>query len=178
MKKLLILPGNSSRNRTWGEECAEFFAEQFDEIYLQLYDHWETGEEWMDVVSETEKIANTVTGCDDDGEWYVCAKSMGSVLALMAIQADVIEPEKCVFFGMPLDKAENKFFKGDWSSLIDYRVPTLVFHHNHDPVANCDFTAQKLMELGQNITFRKLPGNNHDYIDFAVYQVEIEDFLP
>jgi len=177
MKKLLILPGNSPRNQAWGEACADFFGDQFDEIYLQLYDHWETGEEVIDVPTELDKILEMIEGDEADSQWYICAKSVGSLVALIAVQEDIINPVKCIFFGMPLDGAAEELFAEDWSALADFAIPTLVFHNDADPIADCDFTAQKLTELGQNITFKKLSDDTHDYLNFELYQVDIADFL-
>ncbi|MEY3784237.1 MAG: hypothetical protein RLZZ230_559 [Candidatus Parcubacteria bacterium] len=177
MKKLLILPGNSPRNQAWGEACAEFFAEQFDEIYLQLYDHWETGEEVINVPTELDKILATVEEGDPNDEWYICAKSVGALVALIAVQEEIINPIKCIFWGMPLDGAAEELFADDWSALADFAVPTLVFHNDSDPIADCDFTEHKLKELGQDIAFKKFSGDTHDYLNFATCQPDIEDFL-
>ncbi len=177
MKKLLILPGNSPRNRAWGEDCAEFFADQFSEIHLQLYDHWDDGEEVINVPAELDKIIATVEGSDSDAEWYVCAKSVGSLVALIAVHEDIIQPERCIFFGMPLDTASEELFKDNWSPLAEFVIPTLVFHNISDPVTDCSFTEAKLKELGQNITFKPVVDDTHDYQDFADYQFTIEEFL-
>ncbi len=176
MKKLLILPGNSPRNQVWGETCAEFFAEQFDEIYLQLYDHWKTGEEVINVPTELDKILATVEESEADDEWYICAKSVGALVALIAVQEEIINPVKCIFFGMPLDGAAEELFKDDWSALTDYIVPTLVFHNDNDPVANYAFTEAKIKAVGQDFVFKKLTNETHDYLDFPAYKEEIEKF--
>lgn len=178
MKKLLILPGNSPRNQAWGEAAAEFFSEQFDEIYLQLYNHWETGEAVIDVPDELDKIIETVGSIKEVDEWYICAKSVGSLVALIAVQEDIIQPIKCIFFGMPLDVAGEELFKDDWSALTDFSVPTLVFHNENDPVANFDFTKEKIKTLGQDFIFKKLKGDNHDYLNFSDYETDIKDFWP
>jgi len=176
MKKLLVLPGNSPRNRQWGEECAAFFADRFDEVVVQLYDHWESGEAKIDFVAELEKIAELVELGGDDTEWYIFAKSIGSVLALLAVEADVIEPERCVFFGMPLDAAEAVLGES-WAPLTEFAVPALVFHNDHDPVADHTFTKDTLAAHSQpTLTFVTLSGTTHDYLDFAVYNTAIADF--
>jgi hypothetical protein len=43
--KLFILPGNSPQNKEWAEKLEESLAERIDEIYIQNYDYWQTGEE-------------------------------------------------------------------------------------------------------------------------------------
>ncbi len=176
MKKLLILPGNSQRNQAWGEACAEFFSTQFDEIYLQYYDHWETSEPVIDVPIELDKILAITESATDEDEWYVCAKSVGSLVALIAVQEDIINPVKCIFFGMPLDTASEELFKDDWSALTDFTVPALVFHNDNDPIANFAFTEAKIKEVGQDFIFKKLSDNTHDYLDFPAYKTEIENF--
>lgn len=178
MKKLLILPGNSPRNQAWGEAAAEFFSEQFDEIYLQLYNHWETGEAVIDVPDELDKIIATVEGGQADDEWYICAKSVGALVALIAVQEEIIQPIKCIFFGMPLDMAGEELFKDDWSALTDFAVPALVFHNDNDPVANFAFTKAKIEAVGQDFVFKPLKGDTHDYLDFATYEEEIKNFWP
>jgi predicted alpha/beta hydrolase family esterase len=178
MKKLLILPGNSPRNQAWGEAAAEFFSGQFDEIYLQLYNHWETGEKVIDVPDELDKILATVENDGPDDEWYVCAKSVGSLVALIAVQEEIIQPIKCIFFGMPLDTAAEELFKDDWSALTDFAVPTLVFHNDNDPVANFAFTKNEVESLGEEFIFKALTGDTHDYLDFANYEADIKEFWP
>lgn len=178
MKKLLILPGNSPRNQAWGEAAADFFNGQFDEIYLQFYNHWETGEEVIDVPEELDKIIATVENTKEDDEWYICAKSVGSLVALIAVQEDIIRPVKCIFFGMPLDAAAEELFKDDWSALTDFSVPALVFHNDNDPVANFAFTEEKIKTVGQDLVFKKLAGDTHDYLDWSAYEADIKEFWP
>ncbi|MCA9355330.1 hypothetical protein KC865_02155 [Candidatus Kaiserbacteria bacterium] len=176
MKKLLILPGNSKLNEIWGEACARFFHKDFAYIYLMRYEHWIT-EGPINIPLEIEKIANTVKDGEADDEWYVCAKSIGSIVTLLATKEKAIEPKKCIFFGMPLDIADEEAFNDDWSPLSDFSVPMLVFHNDEDPVASNEFTKTKLEEMGQNVKFIQLSGTDHTYRDFSSYQMEIDKFL-
>ena len=103
MKKLIVLPGNSPKNKQWGEGVVSHFGVLFDEVYSQDYDHWENGEEVIDFERETQKLKEVVEGEEEGVEYYIIAKSYGSVLALMAIHQNILSPKKCVFFGMPLN---------------------------------------------------------------------------
>lgn len=176
MKKLLVLAGNSFRNREWGEQCAEFFRADFDMVFYLHYDHWSTGEKNIDLEIELEKLKETVEGVGEKGDWYIFAKSIGSVLALMAVEQGILSPEKCVFFGMPLAIAERDVTK-DWSYLSDLKVPALAFHNDQDPTANYGFTKEKLAEIAPTITLRTLQGDTHDYLDFALYADEVRQFI-
>lgn len=176
MKKLLVLSGNNVKNREWGEQCAEFFRADFDMVFYPHYDHWNTGEKNIDIEVELQKIKETVQGTGEHDDWYIFAKSIGSVLALMAVEQGMLSPERCVFFGMPLAIAERDAAK-DWSYLRDFSVPAFAFHNDHDPIADQSFTAEKLAEFAPTITLRTLKGDTHDYGDFVDYAAEIREFL-
>lgn len=97
MKKLLVLAGGSKRNQAWGEACAEYFKNQFDLTCFIRYDHWETGEPNIDFAVELEKVAITAEGAGEKGDWYIFAKSIGSILALKAVAAGAVEPKNASF---------------------------------------------------------------------------------
>ncbi|MEK7638590.1 MAG: hypothetical protein AAB388_00335 [Patescibacteria group bacterium] len=179
MKKLLILPGNGAHNKAWGEAAAEALLPHFDIVYLQHYNHWDTQNAAIDFAAEIEKISITVEGTDEDepGDWYVCAKSVGALLAILAFGGGAIDPLKCVFFGMPLAMASEGIFKDDWSLLKEFVVPTFAFHNEHDPTADYSFTKEKLDAFAPAMTFKTLSGSTHDYLDFASYLPDITNFL-
>jgi predicted alpha/beta-hydrolase family hydrolase len=177
MKKLLVLAGGSPRNRAWGEACAEFFKDQFDLTCFIHYDHWETGEPNINFAVEIEKIATTAEEAGEEGEWFVFAKSIGSILTLKAVAAGAIAPLKCVFFGMPLSLVADTEFKDDWSLLEDFKTPALAFHNENDPIANYELTKERLATLAPNITLATLPGDTHDYLVFADCQQRITAFV-
>lgn len=175
MRHLVVLPGNSLRNRDWGIACANYFGPKFDSVYMQEYDHWQTGERDNDVERELTKLEAAVADLDD--EIYVLAKSIGSLLILLAVHRGFLKPEKCVFFGMPLELASKQLFKDDWSPLSTFSIPTIAYHNDEDPISY-SFTSQALAEQGaRSIRLITLKGDNHDYLDFKEYELEITDFL-
>lgn len=178
MKKLLVLPGHSPKNKIWGEACVDSLLDSFDVVYLQNYDHWELPDGKLNWIDEIEKIHITVEGTADEvGQWYVAAKSIGSILALQAVAKQAIKPVKFIFFGMPLDLAAKDAFSQSWAPLSLCSVPGLVFHNEDDPTASYDFTKNKLKELAPNFSLITLEGNTHDYLDFQDYLPTIGDFL-
>lgn len=178
MKKLIVLSGNSERNQAWGEGAVEFFGPWFDDVYMQYYYHWGTDSGEMDIEAELQKIKAVTEVAGDGTEFYVFAKSIGSLLALISINKKIITPSKCVFFGMPIDLAAGSLFKDDWSPLFDFQIPTLAFHNIDDPVANCQFAGAKLNDLKvETIEFVKVPGDNHNYTEFSDYEAKIKEFL-
>lgn len=177
MKKLLVLAGGSQKNEAWGTACAEFFQDDFDLTCFLHYDHWETGEKNIDFAAEMEKVYATVEGTEEEGEWYVFAKSIGSILALKCVQEGIIKPKKCVFFGMPFNVVNDTVFAGNWSLLANFKVPGLAFHNDNDPTADYSFVTEKLNEYTQNVSVKTLSGDTHDYLNFTEYREDIESFL-
>jgi len=177
MKNLLVLAGGSERNRAWGEGCADAYCGWFDTTVFLQYDHWETGEKNLDFPLELQKIKHTVAGAGPEGEWYVIAKSIGSVLATKASADGILTPVRCVFFGMPLNLVADSVFAGDFSPLRSLTMPVMAYHNDNDPTAHHDFTATTLATYAPSVLVRTLSGNNHDYLDFATYAPDIKSFL-
>lgn len=173
MKKLLVLSGQSKRNKAWGEACVDFFASDFDEVHFIEYDHWKKQESEINFSAEINKIKDVV----NDGDWYIFAKSIGSIVALMTVSEQIIKPVKCIFFGMSLSVVKDTVFAKDWSLLSTFKVPTLAFHNTEDPIADCAFAEEKIKEFATTISLKELAGNNHDYLDFADYKPTIDEFL-
>lgn len=177
MKKLLVLGGGSVRNREWGVACSEFFKDSFDLTCFVHYDHWETGGKNINFDIEIEKIAETVHGAGTEGEWYVFAKSIGSILTLKAVEAGAIEPVQCVFFGMPLEIVSDTVMKDGWSLLSAFDIDSLAFHNDNDSTANYVYTQEKLATYAPDIALKTLSGDTHDYLDFESYKDTIYPFL-
>jgi hypothetical protein len=177
MKKLLVLAGGSERNRAWGEGCADAYRGWFDMTFFPQYNHWATGEKNLDYPAELQKIKETVEGAGREGEWYIIAKSIGSVLATKAIAEGIIIPKRCVFFGMPLNLVADSVFAGDFTPLSALTMPTVAYHNQQDPTANYEYATNTLATHAPTVTVHTLPGDTHDYLDFATYASDIKSFL-
>lgn len=176
MKKLIVLPGNSIKNRVWNEGIASHFGGLFDAVYAQSYEHWETGEEAIDFDKEAEKLRESVA-LDKETEHYVFAKSFGTLLTFMSVHRGYIHPVKCVLFGVPLNLAEDQnIFKGDTSSVETFAIPAIAIHNEDDPVADYERTAAKLQAVTA-IKVVPVPGDTHSYMDYAAHDTLIKDFL-
>lgn len=176
MEYLLILPGNSIKNRVWGDTCLQSFQEWFDVSIMQEYLHWGTSQTELDLEAELDRLRRMMVDMSDDVKWYIFAKSIGSVLALKAIEGGIISPQKCVFFGMPLNIV-TKLYGEEWSYFTTFNRPALAFHNHADPVADYAYVSTKLAELAPAITLKTLSEDTHDYLDFATYKRDIGPFL-
>jgi hypothetical protein len=170
MSHLIILPGNSLKNRAWGEAVAAHYQDHFDFVFLQNYDHWDRGEANINLETELEKLAAQVGTISAEVPVTIYAKSIGSILALLAIDKKVVSPKNCAFFGMPLDYAGPNIFNEKWSVLKNYQVETVAFHNDEDSTASYEVTKSILADyVGDNFNFVTTKGTDHVYLDFAVY---------
>lgn len=178
-KTLIILPGNSPKNKAWGEGVAAYFGSWFDSVYQQQYDHWENGNETIDFEREAEKLREVVSGYEAGTEYYIFAKSFGTVLTFLASHKGYIAPTQCVFFGVPLNLVErDQIFKGSWEPLEAFRVPAIAFLNDKDPVADHTFTSTVLAEYApRRVKVMTISGDNHTYDQFASYEEDIRAFL-
>src|SRR6056297_2163552 len=133
MRYLIILPGGSVRNKAWADGAEEAFGSYFDSVHKQYWEHWETGEENIDFSVELKKLQVATADFSDDV--YVVAKSIGSIVALFAVQEQLINPTACAFFGMPFSVATELMETADWKPLEDLSVPTIAFHNDQDPIS-------------------------------------------
>lgn len=179
MKKLIVLPGNSPKNKEWADIAVAAYGDWFDELYVQYYDHWISGDELIDFAREQEKLQQVVAADPDDTEYYIFAKSFGTILAFLAVHSQVLKPTKCIFFGISFNMAtENKLFSDDWEILRGYRVPTVAFHNTNDPVADPEHTRTILTKRHlHSVRFVTIPDNDHAYTDFSLYKPLMNAFL-
>ncbi|MFZ2152729.1 MAG: hypothetical protein WAV41_01585 [Microgenomates group bacterium] len=160
---IIYLSGGSVRNKIWIEEIKSKF-DKFSDGQILYYSHWETGEKNLNFEIETKKLSELVAGKD---EYFVFAKSIGSILALKSIYEKVISPKKMVICGHPYNLAKELGFPID-DYLKSLTISTIFFQNEFDPL----FSYADLEKvLGENIAsdyhLIKNPDNNtHDYEDF------------
>lgn len=178
MKKLVVLPGHSSRNAEWSEACSDYFKTWFDEVYVQKYTHWNKDGERINFESELSKLESEIQQTKENTEVVVFAKSVGTILTFVAVGKGIISPSKCVLFGIPLEMAAEGVFKDSWSVLEKFPTQTIAFHNMDDPVANFEYTRDKLIELNiENITLIPTEGSDHIYAPFQNFEKNIKSFL-
>ncbi len=177
LKHLIILPGNSVKNRTWGEVMRDHYGPQFASVTLLEYDHWETGVPQIDFDVELEKLQERTIPLFAHDEVVVMAKSAGSLLTFVAVRDGVLTPKKCIFFGIPFDLAAKDLFKDDWSPVSTFTMPAIAFHNEADPTADYRYTAATLAQYAPGITLITTNESDHWYGDTKTYDAPIKSFL-
>ncbi len=178
MRHLIVLPGNSPRNRDWGVACAEYFTPWFDSVWMAEYAHWGSDEKWINLAQEEERLRNHVINLPADTAVYIFAKSIGSILAVNAIAHRTVVPAGCAFFGMPLDYAVPEVWQDDPKPLAALTAPTVIFHNDADPTASYKITSDTLTMHVRHATFIATHDATHDYLDFVQYEPKIVQSLP
>ena len=163
---LIILPGNSQRNREWGLAARAAYENRFEQIYNHEYLHWQTGEPNINLEAELERL--TLAVADWREPYRICAKSIGSLLAVLGTARGRLVPERCLFAGMPLDWTEAKNWEWEeWLKL--FHPPSVVIQNDADPYATASTVALMIAKLNQtNLTLITTPGADHDYLDFEL----------
>jgi len=161
---LLILPGNSIKNKAWAETVEDSVKELFDSTVVQNYDHWKAGKENIFFGQELEKLAKTV---EFWAEYVILAKSVGVRLALETVNSGKAKPQRTIFIGTAwLPKLEKP------------EIPVLFIQHTSDPLLNAAELKAHLEKSGYtNYRFEELPGNTHDYAEIDKIKQIIQDYL-
>lgn len=161
---IIYLPGNSASNKDWIEKVkAEF--DHFSTGEILYYDHWQTGQKWLNLEAEFRKLAALVKGQKD---YFVFAKSAGTGLALKNILEKKFSPQKAIFCGFPTVR------------YLEYPLPPTIFVQNEfDPV--CSFAELEKALLAAPPAHYRLIKNpdihSHDYDNFPQLVSLAKDFF-
>jgi hypothetical protein len=71
----LLFGGNSANNKVWIEQVREALAPIFERCVVHTYDHWETGEEFINFEAELTKLHDEVKNLS---RYVIFAKSIGT----------------------------------------------------------------------------------------------------
>jgi len=118
----------------------------------------------MDLEHEILESHKLAAGLD---EYIVVAKSIGTVVATLAIKRGLLNPEYCVFMGFPLKLIVSEV--PDMESALPQLPPTHFLHNEHDPLGDADSVKNYLeAHAPQQYDLLVSPGDTHDYIDFKL----------
>ncbi len=160
---IIYLAGNSLNNKTWIEEVKSKF-DSFSDGEILYYDHWKTGEKWINLQRESEKLAELVK---DKKDYFIFAKSIGSVLAMKNIFEGKLNPKKMVICGLPYRAGKEEFEEID-ECLKTLKVPTTFIQNESDPVYSFDELTEILSQNPPSDyhIVKNASNNTHDYENF------------
>ncbi|MFC1800961.1 hypothetical protein ACFLZB_00655 [Nanoarchaeota archaeon] len=170
---LIILPGNSTNNHFWSQELRSSLEKHFNTVDTLIYQHWEmVGDAEIDFDNESKVLETKATQQDS---FVILAKSAGVILSLQAIQQGKINPQKCVYLGVPAKWADERGI--DLNNLLgQYSVPTLFVQNTQDPMLSSkDLISFMGRNRIRNFELAPLPGDTHDY-HLRDFQEKMLDF--
>jgi len=160
---IIYLSGGSVHNKIWIEEVKSKF-DKFSDGQILYYSHWESGEKNLNFEVETKKISALVNGKD---EYFIFAKSIGSVLALKSIYEKIISPKKIVICGHPYNLAKELGFPID-DYLSNLSIPATFIQNEFDPLFSFS-ELENILQINKVNNYSLIKNQNintHDYEDY------------
>ncbi len=171
---LILLPGNSKRNKTWIENVDARLQKYFKTTYRQNYSHWDKGEPEIDLSFELEKLSQNASNLKP---YVVFAKSVGVILALKAIYENKMVVSWCLFAGIPLElvKNENIDLK-KWLNAIS--CPIYIIQNDSDPAGTYKDVKSYISDIDSpSINLIETPGETHNYDDIDLFERLVKGIL-
>ncbi|MDQ5913709.1 MAG: hypothetical protein QG623_328 [Patescibacteria group bacterium] len=169
---LLILGGNSQRNKEWVHEVNSFVKDIFENTIIHEYRHWGTDLDILDFDLELDSITREAA---EVGNYGVFAKSVGSLLSLTLISRGSLKPKFCVFAGIALKLAREEGIDTE-SLFCSISCPVIIIQNDKDPVGGADEVIQLVKGI-DNIEVIETRGNDHSYNDFNLIKNKLEKLL-
>ncbi len=160
---ILLLGGNSPRHYQWIRELETVLVAAGHTVVLHDYAHWATGASLADINAEIERLKGSI---DSEGDYVVIAKSIGTVIAALAINQGVLHPQKCLLLGTPITgiAGDTPAFAPSLAAL-----PRTVFVQNeYDPYGSAE-TLNTFLHTYHPAAYELdvvFDNDTHEYVDF------------
>lgn len=167
---IILLPGNSPKNKPWVTHVANVLREDFKEIVILDYEHWKSGEPSINFEHEQTKL---VRAAAHKRPFVIFAKSVGAIVALRASAENLIQPENIIIAGLPLGLIRKQHISVD-SWLHHLQIPITIIQNQHDPVGSFDDIITFIRPINNtNIMVIPHAGTTHDYLDIEHIQAVV-----
>ncbi len=171
---LLMLSGESIRNKDWIYRVEPVMKPLFDSTFVHEYKHWASGQTNIDLEHELSSLRSEVESLYD---YVVFAKSIGTVLTAKAITQGWLEPKKCLFTGAPLGYILPNYPEYAQDLAVS-KVPTLIIQNSNDPVGSYqELNAYFDKHEHPNIEIVETAGDTHSYDDLDNLRTRAQNFL-
>lgn len=160
---ILLLGGNSPRHYQWIRDLGAVLIDAGHTVLLHDYAHWSTGAPLADMPTEITRLEALI---ENEKDYIVIAKSIGTVIATLAVNQGVLRPKKCLLLGVPITgiAADTPGFAASVSAL-----PRTVFVQNEsDPYGSAE-ALLSFLELCHPAAYELdvvFNNDTHDYVDF------------
>lgn len=176
---LIMLSGESLRNRDWIAEAHDEMASLVDQTYVQQYRHWELDQPQIDLDHELSELAVAAEEFGGAGDYGIFAKSIGTVLTVKALDQGIVRPKFLLLMGAPLGYIIPNYPEYA-TNLAAAQLPTTMIHNAHDKVGTAHDVNEYLntaLTDKSNFTFIVTPGDTHDYLDYDLLRGELQKLI-
>lgn len=163
--KTIIIPGYSHKNKEWAEETAKNIPDSF----IYEFRHWSDPTARFKAKDEALSIVTKV----GEDTVNIVAKSIGSLVAVIALKKIKEKVNKIIFCGIPVeDISEDE--KWEYKVLSDFDPSKIIVYQNSEDFHGSFETVRKFLSLiNPNIKIVEKPGSTHDY----PFYEEFKNFL-
>lgn len=160
---ILILGGQSTRNKPWAYALQEALLSLSDDIAVHEYAHWSQENGQIDLDSELAAVEAKLATHSD---YTIVAKSIGGVLAAKGISDGLLTPRKLAILGTPLATVQRESIPyAGW--LATSSIPKLFVQNHADPLGSfADLEAYLTHSELAGYTIAETPGDTHSYLAF------------
>lgn len=160
---VLILGGNSPQHKQWIRDVQAALEPDFDEVRVLDYKHWGTGDKNANIEHEIVAASELVADWDS---YAVVAKSVGTVIAVLAHARGLLDAKTYILLGVPIDGIAGQAI--EFTPSLTTLPHSSIVQNSNDPFGSAEKIRALLAEHGlANIQLVETPGNTHDYLDYA-----------
>ena len=162
---MLVLGGNNPQHAEWIRELGAVLTHAGHSVVLHDYAHWKSGAALADIEAEIQSIAKKM---HKKHGFVVVAKSIGTVIASLAIARGMLKPSSCLLLGVP--------YSGIAGEIQDFlpslqRLPKTTFIQNEfDPYGGAE-GLDALLEVAHPLSYELevvFDNYTHDYVDYSL----------
>jgi len=172
MATLVLLWGNSIKNKSWIQEVNKELLAFYDTTHIHYYRHWDL-EEWnMDIEYECEQLSKYLKTIS--GSIILFCKSLWCILGLKTMVEKEIFIKQCIFVWFPLWRTQLHTFSLE-KYLKELTCPVLRIQKTNDPAWWYATIAKQLWIVSPAFTCKEIPGNDHKYQEINIVKQVILD---
>ncbi|GAA2182538.1 hypothetical protein GCM10009785_22220 [Brooklawnia cerclae] len=158
---ILLLGGQSPRHREWSRAIAASLESHGHRVSQLEYANWLDQTRVTDVEHEVAAVTHAAATLTDP---VVVAKSVGTLIATLAIGRGLLHPAGEVFLGLPLEAWADS---DEATAYLTDLPPLTVVQNEHDPFGSADDASRFVAaHAPRTYTVEAVPGvSTHDYVD-------------
>jgi len=156
---ILYLPGYSAKNKVEQQIMSKAFTSEGYEVFLHEWKHWSDESIDLNIEDEMELISQAIQGKSIEA---IVAKSIGTYVAARLIWSRLIDPQKIILLGIPLNDLDRDEKELMQLSLRRVQGKSFLIHNSKDPHGSVDDLNGLVRDIRLEVILKE--AENHDYL--------------